>query len=278
LEKAMASERSAPWYKEWYVYVSLLVAILGLGVVCRDYHVRNMKNILFQVKLEADQLCLSGKYEQAVQRYDSMLAHVTGWTDPEVQSAGEDARRRREQASELFSQARARLLDEQAKQREREEATRQAAEQVAAYERVEQSPDYQALLRRAQEHETDSPGVASRYYQDIVDQFPETVQAKVARAKSRELSAIAYGNQTESRSTEGTVSSSLVSTTGSSGGDLCGAPLGNGLICRNRVKSGDISCYLHSATTASNSGTYVGPRGGVYHYSKSGKKVYERRR
>jgi len=31
-------------------------------------------------------------------------------------------------------------------------------------------------------------------------------------------------------------------------------------------------------TTATGVPTYVGPRGGVYHYSKSGKKVYERRR
>jgi hypothetical protein len=31
-------------------------------------------------------------------------------------------------------------------------------------------------------------------------------------------------------------------------------------------------------TTATGIPTYVGPRGGVYHYSRSGKKVYERRR
>ncbi len=33
-----------------------------------------------------------------------------------------------------------------------------------------------------------------------------------------------------------------------------------------------------NGTTATGIPTYVGPRGGVYHYSKSGKKVYERRR
>jgi hypothetical protein len=41
-----------------------------------------------------------------------------------------------------------------------------------------------------------------------------------------------------------------------------------------RAPSGDTA----SGTTATGIPTYVGPRGGVYHYSKSGKKVYERRR
>jgi hypothetical protein len=33
-----------------------------------------------------------------------------------------------------------------------------------------------------------------------------------------------------------------------------------------------------TGTTPSGPTTYVGPRGGVYHYSKSGKKVYDRHR
>jgi len=42
----------------------------------------------------------------------------------------------------------------------------------------------------------------------------------------------------------------------------------------DRATSGDTPY----GTTATGIPTYVGPRGGVYHYSKSGKKVYERRR
>ena len=42
----------------------------------------------------------------------------------------------------------------------------------------------------------------------------------------------------------------------------------------DRTPSGDIA----SGTTATGIPTYVGPRGEVYHYSISGKKVYERRR
>ena len=42
----------------------------------------------------------------------------------------------------------------------------------------------------------------------------------------------------------------------------------------DRASSGDTA----SGTAATGTPTYVGPRGGVYHYSKSGKKVYERRR
>jgi|SRR5271157_2597409 len=42
----------------------------------------------------------------------------------------------------------------------------------------------------------------------------------------------------------------------------------------NQAPSGDTPY----GTTATGIPTYVGPRGGVYHYSKSGKKVYERRR
>jgi len=42
----------------------------------------------------------------------------------------------------------------------------------------------------------------------------------------------------------------------------------------DRASSGDTA----SGTTATGIRSYVGPRGGVYHYSKSGKKVYERRR
>jgi hypothetical protein len=42
----------------------------------------------------------------------------------------------------------------------------------------------------------------------------------------------------------------------------------------DRTPSGDIA----SGTTATGIPTYVGPRGVVYHYSTSGKNVYERRR
>ncbi len=41
----------------------------------------------------------------------------------------------------------------------------------------------------------------------------------------------------------------------------------------NQAPSGDIP----NGTTATGIPTYVGPRGGVYHYSASGKKVYQRR-
>jgi hypothetical protein len=52
------------------------------------------------------------------------------------------------------------------------------------------------------------------------------------------------------------------------------AGLPNTYTVADRTPSGDIA----SGTTATGIPTYVGPRGEVYHYSMSGKKVYERRR
>ena len=274
----MAPERSTPWYREKYIWICAAVALLGLGVVGQDHWVRQAKHDLLATKIEADQLYSRQQYGQAVARYGAMLAQAEGESDPELRLASEEARRLRDQAQEILGQEQARLAAEQAEQREHEEAVRQERESAEAHAEIEQSPEYQHLLGKAQEHEAGLPGVASRYYQAIVKQFPGTAQAKAAEGKARELWTIAYGNQDGSASAEGAAGNSIASTSGNSGGELCGAPLENGLTCRNRVKAGDIHCYLHSSKTNSSYGTHIGPRGGVYHYSKNGKKVYEKKR
>lgn len=59
----------------------------------------------------------------------------------------------------------------------------------------------------------------------------------------------------------------------------CGAPLSRGGFCHNRPKEGALHCHLHTIeeSPSYSSSTYVGPRGGVYHYSKNGNKVYHKR-
>lgn len=85
----------------------------------------------------------------------------------------------------------------------------------------------------------------------------------------------------------------------------CSGKTKTGTQCRNKTTNSNGYCYLHqdqapstpakdapkqtpssskapaptpSAPAPSKSGTYTGPRGGKYHYSKSGKKVYEKRK
>jgi hypothetical protein len=275
----MSPEKRTVWYKEYYIWSCIVSVVVGLGIVGTDLLARQAKQRLLAIKTEADQLYDGQKYVQAASRYSEILSMSVGYTDSDVQMAADESRSLLDQSTEKLAEARAKQAKREAEEADkraelaRVEKARQEEEQLA---KARQDPEYLSILNSARMNEAKYPGVAARYYHDIVRQFPGTPMAREAGAKAEELWAIAYGSPDGSTSAEGLSGKRIVSSSGS--GDLCGAPLGNGQTCRNRVKAGDTYCYLHSSRTTSSYGTHIGPRGGVYHYSKNGKKVYDKRR
>lgn len=256
----MTLERPTHWYRQWYVHVCVVVTLVGIGLIGGDLRSSRMKQVLLSAKVEADRLQSSQEHEQAVARDDAMLDQAELRKALESQIVSDGAMRSRDQAEVQSSQEQARLLAEQNQQRERAEAVRRSQKLAEANAKIEQSTDYQHLSRKAREHEREHPGIASRYYQDIVKQFPGTAQAKAAEAKAQDLWRLAYGGRVpDLNSDETDPSGAHASSVGSASSigrsrsssassssyvGVCGAPTRRGGSCQRTVRGGG-RCYQH---------------------------------
>jgi hypothetical protein len=267
-------QAESPWHRDPYIRAAITFTLLVLVAftiyLVRDGRQTHLRHELRTLLTNGDRLLASGQYQAAIKTYQRVESQGSSYDDPEVKESvrlaglacaqavhgeeveaarqAEAARQQEVEAAQKVTQQREaeaepapQKVTEAARQEQTEVSHRQAEQRDAEAEK-----EAEPLLVKARESEATEPGIAARYYRDVAKKYPSTSIARKADTSARACWKRAYGDLPYEESVGVTNSSS--SGGGSVGSTATGLPL------------------------------YVGPRGGIYHYSKSGKKVYQRKK